>query len=252
MIHALIKNGGDVIQRSNSILELETIFTEHWKHARHCENERLWFTNVYAVVVAAILYSIAEISKDPETTSVPVLVLALFGLILSVLGFLVVITLTLGHLHHITDIVMIFYRWDKMEFYTHPKKPVYFMNIHRYFYEITIALFLALFLFYIRKHWFWLIVALIISVFIEVSYRCKWKKYSDECWRLEKALKNDTKGRYRKDWNTWFRDPDSPNFRNAIVEDAEEMGFLLPLEESRICKVFHRICRMLKKIKKTR
>ncbi len=34
---------------------LLAVYEQHWLHARHCENERLWFTNIYAVILAGAL-----------------------------------------------------------------------------------------------------------------------------------------------------------------------------------------------------
>lgn len=34
---------------------LLTVFQQHWENARHIKNERLSFTNIYAIVAAGIL-----------------------------------------------------------------------------------------------------------------------------------------------------------------------------------------------------
>jgi len=34
---------------------LKAVYEQHWLHARHVENERLWFTNIFAVIVAGLL-----------------------------------------------------------------------------------------------------------------------------------------------------------------------------------------------------
>jgi len=205
------------------------VFREHWKHARHCENERLWFTNIYAIVVAAILVFIGNAvygnnaQCNPADFKLAVL-LAIFGLILSVIGFQIVIALSLGYLHHITDIAMIYYYSDNMEFYRHPKKPVRFGTGHRRFFQSTIALFGALSILYIRQDTlqdatqpepsliYWALPALlwiIISVTIEVGYQCTWKGYSIDCVRFMKALQRDFEGKYRREWKYWF---DHPSF----------------------------------------
>ncbi|KYK34626.1 MAG: hypothetical protein AYK18_13925 [Theionarchaea archaeon DG-70] len=230
-MNTLRKNqkGGDSIQRSDSIPELETIFTEHWKHARHCENERLWFTNIYVAVVAAILVFMRKICCCEQPNSDLTLVLVIFGLVLSVLGFQVMISLSLGYDHHITDIIMIFYYWDRMEFYRHPGKPFLFMSALRYFHEITIVLFAALTLYYGYLAWerlavfhnqpVWLIgISLIIFAHVEGLYRWRWEEYIKDNWRFARALRKDTERRY-EDWDKWFKDPD---FRRKIIEDAKK------------------------------
>ena len=210
------KDNSELLPDPDSKLEL--IFREHWHHARHCENERIQFTSIYAAIVTAILYFIRKADCSYPRDIVPILLLVLFGLVLSIIGFLIVITLSLGYEHHITDIYMIFYRWNKMEFYRHPPKPIYFMNIHRWFYEITIALFAALLLYYGFDNWTFLVVSVIIFVHIEGFYQLWWKKYIEECWEFEAALRSDTEGRYRKEWDKWFNPLD---FRRRIVEDYE-------------------------------
>ena len=223
------KRGGDIIPESECASKLETIFKENWNHARHCENERLLFTNIYAAVIAAILVFMRKTSCCEQPNSELTLVLISFGLILSVFGFQVMISLSLGYDHHISDVIMVFYRWNKMEFYRHPDKPVYFMNVLRYFYEITITLFASLFLYYGYQAWeglvifhyhpLWLtVVSVIIFGHIEMLYRWKWEPYFKENWRFQRALRNDIERRY-EDWEKWFIDL---NFRRNIIRDAEE------------------------------
>lgn len=200
--------------------ELIAIFTEHWNHARHCENERLWFTNIYAIVVAAILVFMgnAVYAEPPDYGSA--FMLTLFGLILSIVGFMIVIALSLGYLHHIVDIVVVYYYWDKMEFYRHPKKPVRFATWHRYFFEITIALFSVFFLFYILqvKTLVHLVSLWILIVFFtEVIYHYAWgKKYALKCVNFMKKLRNDTKGEYRSFWPVKIEDLRKEVFGNQM------------------------------------
>lgn len=42
------------------------MFKEYWEQARHCENERLWFTNIYAAVVAAILVFMNQVNTGSQ------------------------------------------------------------------------------------------------------------------------------------------------------------------------------------------
>ena len=247
--------------------ELIAIFKEHWNHARHCEIERLYFTSIYTAVVAGILVFIgnAAYGKIPDFISASLL--AFFGLILSVIGFFVVTALTLGYLHHITDIVMIFYYWDKMEFYRHPGKPALFARAHRWFFEITISLFVILLLVYLPQagislpHFHenppWLIATFIgIFIVIEGLYRCEWEKYSSDCVRFKNALQNDFDGNYRKKWEKWFKDPryvritlNAEEIRERVIDDAEDR-YILPKakEECWLCKLPHGVLRILNTI----
>ncbi len=198
--------------------ELIAIFKEHWNHARHCENERIWFTNIYAIVVAAILVFIGNAIYGESADFGAAILLALFGLILSVIGFLIVVALSLGYLHHICDIVIVYYYWNKMEFYRHPGKPVRFGSAHRWFFEITIALFFVLIVLYSLqatvlpepRFIHWLLLALLwigFSKIIEEFYKRKWKKeYVDECIDFMKTLRNDTTRIYMHDWPNGLSD----------------------------------------------
>jgi hypothetical protein len=215
------RNRGDVLSESNaisnreedSLVETKEIFKENWSQARHCENMRLWFTNIYAVVVAGILVFMGE-----TTELGPVLLFLSFGLILSVLGLLIVIAASLGYENYFINIVTILYYWDKMEFFNVPSKPVHFRSMHRCFYEITIALFGALLQFYLLK-----IVILAIFVFIgiflilEGVYRIKLKKYFELRWAFTKALLHDTERFYRRHWDILFKNTD-PEFREIVAD----------------------------------
>ena len=232
-----------------------------------------------------------KINCGQHINAVPAVLLTFFGFILSVIGFLIVIATSLGYLHYIADITMIVYRWDKIEFYKHPGKPVRFQEAHRMLFEITTALFLALFLYYIDYEWKWVVPALfIILIFVELLYQFRLKtyfrercfliwfmrnihpiyyefiaavfvvilvyvshifdfalfnersilsvtafiitflfieslyqfrirKYFDDCWLFISSLKNDTEGRYRNNWDKWFR---NPKFQDRIRVDAEQ------------------------------
>ena len=226
-------NEGNPIPKLEDIPHLEMMYRQHWEHSRHCEEQIFWFTSIYAAVVAAIFYIIAEMSKIPEPDFSLILVFVSFGLILSVFGFMVVVAQSLGHHNYIMNIVTICYRWNVLEFYANPKKPVYYKRVHRWFFEITIALFIVFSLVYgyrawtagplFHEHRIWLIVVFIIIPFvIEGLYLLRWRKYSNERNDFKKTLRNDTEGIYRKDWDKWFRDPSFPEFWKKIVKDAKE------------------------------
>ncbi|KYK34622.1 MAG: hypothetical protein AYK18_13905 [Theionarchaea archaeon DG-70] len=210
---------------------MKAILRQHWEHARHCEIQILWFTSIYAAVVAGILAFIAETYKNnpPDLGSTPLL--AFFGFILSVIGFLITVALTFGHHNHKMNVKIILYCWDKMELYVDPKKPVPYKRVHRWFFEFTVALFAVLsLLFYASKDWNslaafcehrgWLIVALIgIFFFIEILYGVTWRKHSREQKRFIKLLQNDIEGYYRKNWKVLFRGPES--WREVLKAEEE-------------------------------
>ena len=39
----------------SSEISKDKIYEQHWVHARHVENERLWFTNIFVVIMGALL-----------------------------------------------------------------------------------------------------------------------------------------------------------------------------------------------------
>lgn len=61
---------------------LQIIYEQYWLHARHVANERLWFTNIYVLIVASAFAFIAT-----SQSTVIHLWLLVFLLILSIMGF---------------------------------------------------------------------------------------------------------------------------------------------------------------------
>ncbi len=170
------------------------MYREYWEQARHCENERLWFTNIYAAVVAAILVFMNQASNGSQAGFNLSFLLAFFGLILSILGLLVVISVSMGYIHYITQITMIVDSWKKIEFHRSPKKPLHFMTIHRCFYEITIALFSVLTLSFICENFIvYIFVFVAVWAFSEGLYHGKWKKYFKKHHTCMQELQEGTK-----------------------------------------------------------
>jgi len=161
-----------------------------------------WFTNIFAVILAAILVFIGQKGFSGETNLGFILLLSLFGIALSVIGFFMVIALSLGHQNYIMNVVVILHYWKKSEFYRDWEKPVHYKDWHRLFFEITIALFAALSLFYIFLAWFslevfiehpiyaapFIIIWLVIFAIIEKLYQRKWKGEFDKRKEVIKAL----------------------------------------------------------------
>jgi len=108
---------------------LRRVYEQNWLHARHVENERLWFTNIYAVVMAGSLVLMSETGLIWPIASF------LFGL--SFLGFCMCHALRIAFIQHsrIPDIVQrkewqlrhysLFYeRPEQSVFKTHPSGEV--------------------------------------------------------------------------------------------------------------------------------
>jgi hypothetical protein len=61
-----------------------TILEQNWLHLRHIEDQRMWFTNVYGVIVAGTL---AFVSQNAHIALDALRIILGFLLLLSVLGF---------------------------------------------------------------------------------------------------------------------------------------------------------------------
>jgi hypothetical protein len=84
---------------------IKSIFEQQWLHVRHVENERLWFTNIYAAIMAGVL---AFISKGSEETSFEFYMpLLLFLILLSVIGIIVIMRLGLAFYQHAAYVLVI-------------------------------------------------------------------------------------------------------------------------------------------------
>ncbi len=64
---------------------LEKVYEQYWLHARHAENQRLWFTNIYAIIVAGLFAYMA--TKDIEDEKK--IIILFFLIILSLFGYFV-------------------------------------------------------------------------------------------------------------------------------------------------------------------
>ncbi|MEA2075626.1 MAG: hypothetical protein U9O85_07845 [Euryarchaeota archaeon] len=64
---------------------IKRIFEENWRHARHVENERMWFTYIYAAIIAATLTFLVtkdiNLIGDNRILLLPILFLILFSFI---------------------------------------------------------------------------------------------------------------------------------------------------------------------------
>jgi len=65
---------------------LRKVYEQYWLHARHQESQRLWFTNIYVVLVAGVF---AYFGIIEEHYAIKILML-IFLMILSLFGYLVI------------------------------------------------------------------------------------------------------------------------------------------------------------------
>jgi hypothetical protein len=188
----------------------------------------LWFTNFYGALVAAVLVFMRYVDYNKQTDLIIASLLIFFILILSVLGFQLVIALSLGHENYLMNIEMILNYWNKTGFYKDPEKPFHFKVVYRKFFETTISLFLALLVFcvlYICKilvlphdHVIllttgFLTLFILIFIVVERVYKFKWKKEFDLREEFIKKIRSCKKGVYQYNWDQQFRKKDSKLWR---------------------------------------
>lgn len=79
---------------------LKSVYEQHWLHARHVENERLWFTNIFGMIVAGLLAFLSTV----ETTDLPLFakLAGSFIFILSILGYFLCLTWRAPFVEHTT------------------------------------------------------------------------------------------------------------------------------------------------------
>lgn len=80
---------------------LKSIYEQHWLHARHLENERLWFTNIFALIVAGLLAFLGTIDNE-ELLSLFAIYAGYFIFILSLLGYFLCLTWRAPFVEHTT------------------------------------------------------------------------------------------------------------------------------------------------------
>jgi len=85
--------------------ELLTILEQNWLHARHIENERLWFTNIYAIIVAGMI-GILSINGFVNS-SLMMTLLSIFLIYLSLLGIIATYKLSAEFHNHMNKIELI-------------------------------------------------------------------------------------------------------------------------------------------------
>lgn len=80
---------------------LKSVYEQHWLHARHVENERLWFTNIFALIVAGLLAFLGT-TEDKELLPQFAIYVGYFIFILSLLGYFVCLTWRAPFVEHTT------------------------------------------------------------------------------------------------------------------------------------------------------
>ena len=171
------------------------------------------------------------------------LTLSTFVFIFSMLGFFMVIALSLGHKNYIMNILVILEFWNKTGFYKDPQKPFHFKIVYRWLYEITISFFAALSFFFASRIWptisekvlsllyrvwripsslddailFFLVFA-IFTTGIKLYYLICLRKHFRNRDEFIAALQRSKGGIYRLDWDKLIGNPDL----GKIIAKAEK------------------------------
>lgn len=169
------------------------------------------------MVVGAILAFMSQMDYGEHMNRGIALSLCTFILIFSILGFLMVIALSLGHKNYIMNILVILNYWNKTGFYKDPEKPFHFKVVYRWLYEATIAFFAALTSLFVLlclnatapklsyEH-----AILFVGVFFAVLaimkqlYKLKWEKAFKDRDTFIRTLQECKRSVYREDWDQWF------------------------------------------------
>lgn len=171
------------------------------------------------------------------------LTLSIFVFIFSILGFFMVIALSLGHKNYIMNILVILEFCNKTGFYKDPQKPFHFKIVYRWFYEITISFFAALSFFFASRVWptisekvlsvlyrVWRIpssygdavlsiLAFALTIFVfKLYYLICLGKHFKKRNEFIAALQRSKGGIYRLDWDTLIGNPDL----DKIIAKAEK------------------------------
>ena len=136
---------------------LLTVLEQNWLHARHVENERLWITNIYVLIVAGVL-SFLRFNEKGANLKISLSIIILFLIFFSLLNLFIIIKLNNEFKNHIKKIDKIVSILRVKQYMGLPERlrlehiKEYFIKfritsvryIFIYFYILTIILFLVL------------------------------------------------------------------------------------------------------------
>lgn len=161
---------------------LKSIYEQHWLHARHLENERLWFTNIYVLITGGLLAYTFN-SNGAHFWPWPILLIVF---ILSLAGLFMSHSLGIPFYYHsrMADIIQI-KEWHLPYHYFYRKTggksgfdPSKFIRFSEVFYLLYSAMssFSMGFLFYELAHglsWYWYWEAIVLGLILfGVIYGC--------------------------------------------------------------------------------
>ena len=83
------------------------ILKENYLHARHIETERMWFANIYAVIIAAMAAYVAQQGIDSSSIATLKIIVTVL-LLISLIWFGITLKLNLAFKNHMDAIKSIF------------------------------------------------------------------------------------------------------------------------------------------------
>lgn len=172
---------------------LKSVYEQHWLHARHVENERLWFTNIFALIVAGLLAFLGTV-EDKELLSLFAIYAGCFIFILSMLGYFLCLTWRAPFVEHTTlarkmleDLSLKEYAPYTTEAYKKLKGKIAANKLFLYFYAFMAggALFLLLYVGVGRMEkcpylWVSIAVSVIVFLVLYLLWRVWFKKKEDK------------------------------------------------------------------------
>ncbi len=151
---------------------LKSIYEQHWLHVRHVESERLWFTNIFALIVAGLITLLGTTGVG-WSSSVFAIYAGCFIIVLSMLGYFLCLTWRAPFLEHTTLASRILEDSGLKEYapYTskaHSRIKIGWITTHElflYFYALMVGggLFLLLYVGLEKSYW-WVSIILFVAL----------------------------------------------------------------------------------------
>lgn len=176
--------------------DIRVVYEQYWLHARHVENETLWFTNIYAIIVAGsfAILGLTEISLVINCA------IFLFLFILSIIGFCLVYTFRIPFLKFalITELIAInefnlkneYRRFFPIERESFPKDKLFDLHdIFEFFYTLMSSMMIFLLIYTMCDEIVLASVASII-VFIILFLIIYWFVFREKFLKIPKNIKN--------------------------------------------------------------
>jgi len=181
---------------------LKSIYEQHWLHARHVENERLWFTNIFALIVAGLLAFLGTV--DRQLLSLFAIYAGGFILILSMLGYFLCLSWRAAFVEHTTLVREMAEQYPELKDYAPYTRPeiyriikVGWVTAHQlflYFYTVIASFALFGVISVVGARPYWLILSAVpacAGVAVERYYQGREDKYRKEMEKRKGDIPHD-------------------------------------------------------------